>query len=154
MQIDQRFNKSKLFVPLPPGSRRTAAYVFAGIACFFVVFAYADYAKVDMSVWFGRCGFKQRYNLPCPTCGYTTAALAFSQGKILEAFYIQPAAGLLCLLMVITAIPAFTAAIFGVQFRFVANLVNKAKYKYVIPALVIIVLAGWAVTLMRALKSG
>lgn len=99
----------------------------------------------------GYCGFKQRTGLPCPTCGMTTAALAFAQGRILEAFYIQPAGGFLCFVMVIAAILAFIIAVFGVYFHFIRRFFSEVKLSYVILALIIVIAAGWAVTLARAI---
>ncbi len=40
---------------------------------------------------------KQRFGLPCPGCGWTHAGQAFFTGHILEAFWIQPAAGVFLL---------------------------------------------------------
>ena len=84
----------------------------------------------------------------------TTATLAFAQGKILEAFYIQPAAGLLYCVMVIAAVLAFFVAVFGVYFRFIKRFFSEVKVRYIILALLIIIVAGWAVTFARALAAG
>jgi len=102
---------------------------------------------------FGYCGFKQRTGLPCPGCGMTTATLAFAQGRIFEAFYIQPACGLLCCVMVLAAFLAFIIAVFGVYFRCVERFFKEVKLRYMILALVIIIVAGWAVTLARAIAA-
>jgi len=122
-----------------------------GIIFFFAVFALAGHYKFDMGRMFGYCGFKQRTGLPCPTCGMTTATLAFSQGRILEAFYIQPAGGLLCSIMIIVGILAFIIAVFGVYFRFIERFFTEIKLRYMILALIIIIAAGWAVTFARAI---
>jgi hypothetical protein len=106
-----------------------------------------------MGRWLGRCGFKQQTGLPCPTCGMTTATLAFAQGKVAEAFYIQPACGLICFVMVLTAVLAFIIAVFGVYFRFIERFFIEVKLRYMILALIIIIVAGWAVTLARALAA-
>jgi len=131
--------------------RKVAAIVCLGIIVFFGVFALAGHYKVNMGQWLGYCGFKQQTGLPCPTCGMTTATLAFAQGKIFEAFYIQPACGLLCSVMVIAAILSFIIAVFGVYFRFIERFFKEVKLRYMILALLIIIIAGWAVTLARAL---
>ena len=135
------------------GQRMVAAIVCLGIITFFGVFALAGHYKVDMGRWLGYCGFKQRTGLPCLTCGMTTATLAFAQGRIFEAFYIQPACGLLCSVMVIAAIIAFIIAVFGVYFRFIERFFTEVKLRYMILALIIIIVAGWAVTLARALAA-
>lgn len=127
-----------------------AAIVCVGIILFFGVFALAGHYKVDMGRWLGYCGVKQQTGWPCPTCGMTTATLAFAQGKIFEAFYVQPACGFLCSVLVIVAILAFIIAVFGIYFRFIERFFTEVKLRYMIIALIIIIAAGWAVTLARA----
>ena len=82
----------------------------------------------------------------------TASALAFAQGKILESFYTQPAAALLCCILVVVAFLAFLAAVFGVYLGFVKRFFIEVKIKHIILLLIIIVAAGWAVTLARAVK--
>jgi len=82
----------------------------------------------------------------------TTSALAFAQGRIFESFYIQPAAALLCSIMVVSAFLAFLVAVFGIYFRFVKRFFVEVKIRHIILALIVILAAGWAVTLARALK--
>jgi len=153
MQASQQLNKSKFFYRASSGQRTVAAIVCFGIIIFFAVFALAGHYNIDMGRWLGYCGFKQRTGLPCVTCGMTTATLAFAQGRIFEAFYIQPACGLLCSVMVIAAILAFIIAVFGVYFRFIERFFVEVKLRYMILALIIIIAAGWAVTLARALAA-
>lgn len=118
---------------------------------FFGVFTVAGHYQVDMGQWLGYCGFQQKTNLPCPTCGMTRATLAFAQGKIFEAFYIQPAGGLLCSVMIVIAFLAFVIAVSGFYFRFIQRFFTEIKLRYMIFALIIVIAAGWAVTLARAL---
>ncbi|MEJ2702953.1 MAG: DUF2752 domain-containing protein [Sedimentisphaerales bacterium] len=125
----------------------------AAIVAFFGIFAVAGHYQTDMGRWLGYCGFQQRTGLPCPTCGMTRTALAFAQGKIGEAFYIQPAGGLLCSVMVVVAILAFAVAVSGVYFRFIQRFFAEVKLRYMILALLIILAAGWAVTFARALAA-
>jgi hypothetical protein len=149
--MNQQLNKPKFLYRASSSQRKVAAIVCLGIIVFFAGFAIAGHYKIDMGRWLGYCGFKQRTGLPCPTCGMTTATLAFAQGKIFEAFYIQPACGFLCCVMVIVAILAFIIAVFGVYFRFIERFFTEVKLRYMILALIIIIIAGWAVTLARAL---
>jgi len=121
------------------------------LAAFFGLFWLAGHYRFDP--WPFPCGFKQRYNLPCPGCGITTSVVAFAQGKIFEAFYIQPAAALLCCVLVVVAFLAFLIAVFGVYFGFLKRFVTEVKVRYIILALIIIMVAGWAVTLARALAA-
>ncbi|MBN1505362.1 MAG: DUF2752 domain-containing protein, partial [Sedimentisphaerales bacterium] len=71
----------------------------------------------DFGVVFGPCGMKQRTGLPCPTCGMTTAVLAFARGDLPTSFYVQPAGAFLCTLLAVVAFFAFLVAAFGVYFR-------------------------------------
>jgi uncharacterized membrane protein len=151
--MSQQLNKPKFFYRASSSQRKVAAIVCMGIILFFAVFALAGHYKMDMGRLLGYCGFKQRTGLPCPTCGMTTATLAFAQGRIIEAFYIQPACGLLCCVMVIAAVLAFIIAVFGVYFRFIERFFKEVKLRYMILALIIIIIAGWAVTLARALAA-
>jgi len=109
--------------------------------------------KIDLGRWLVPCGFEQKYGLPCPTCGMTTAVVAFAQGKVLEAFYIQPAAALLCCMFLIIAFLAFLIAVFGVYFRFINRFFAEVKIKHIVLALIVITAAGWAVTLAQALAA-
>ncbi len=130
-----------------------AAIVCLAVVGFFGLFALAGHYNIDMGRWLGYCGFKQRYGLPCPTCGMTTAVLAFAQGKIFKAFYIQPACALLCCVLVVIALLAFVTAVLGVYFRFLEHFYADVKVRYIILALIVIIAAGWAVTLARALAA-
>ena len=151
MQTSQQVNQSKSFYRASPHQRIIAAIICAGIAAFFGVFAVAGHYQADMGRWLGYCGFQQKTGLPCPTCGMTTATLAFAQGRIFEAFYIQPAGALLCSVMVIVALLALVVAVSGVYFRFIQRFFAEVKLRYMLLVLFIIITAGWAVTLARAL---
>ncbi len=128
-----------------------AAIVCLAVVGFFGFFALAGHYNINMGRLLGYCGFQQRHGLPCPTCGMTTATLAFAQGKILEAFFIQPACALLFCVLVVIAFLAFVIAVFGVYFRFLERFFGEVKVRYIILALIVIIAAGWAVTLARAM---
>ena len=164
MQISQQLNKVKVLCRAPlKVSRRlltgrasfrqrlTAGLVFLVLAVFFGFLWLAGHYKIGL--WPLPCGFKQRYDLPCPGCGVTTSVMAFAQGKIFESFYIQPAAALLCCVLIVVAFLAFLIAVFGVYFSFINRFFAEVKVRYIILALIIIVAAGWAVTLSRALAA-
>jgi hypothetical protein len=153
MPTSQQVNKLKIFIRASARQRITAAIVCLAVVGFFGLFALAGHYNINMGRWLGYCGFKQRYALPCPTCGMTTATLAFAQGKIFEAFYIQPACALLCSVLVVIAFLAFVIAVFGVYFRFLERFFREVKVRYIILAIIIIIAAGWAVTLARALAA-
>ncbi len=128
-----------------------AAIVCLAVVGFFGLFALAGHYNINMGRWLGYCGFKQRYDLPCPTCGITTSAVAFAGGRIFEAFYIQPAGAVLCCVLAVSGILALLIAVFGVYFRFLDRFFAEVKIKHIILALIIIIAAGWAVTLARTL---
>lgn len=154
MQQNQQLNnKQKLFGYATNQQRIIAAVLFLGIAGTFGLSALAANDKIDISWWLRPCGFKQRFGLPCPTCGMTTSLLAFSQGKIFEAFYIQPAGALLYSIAVVVAFLALFTAIFGVYFEFIRRFFAQVKIRYIILALLVIIACGWAVTLARALAA-
>lgn len=107
-----------------------------------------------MSRLFGVCGFKQRYGLPCPGCYMTHSAQAFVQGRIFESFYIQPAAAVFCCGFAAVGIFALLMAIIGVKYTVLDRDFVSRLLKYVLIAVVILILGGWAVTLSRALSQG
>jgi len=153
MQVSQQLNKPKFFCRASHRRRFASALIFLAVLAFFGLFWLAANGKIDLGRWLVPCGFKQKYDLPCPTCGMTTSVVAFAQGKILEAFYIQPAAALLCCMFLIIAFLAFFIAVFGVYFRFINRFFAEVKIKHIILALIVITAAGWAVTLARALAA-
>jgi len=151
MQDSQQSDKGKFFCRASPRQRLLAAAVFLALAASFGLLWLAATNRIDISRWLNPCGMKQRWGLPCPTCGMTTSALAFAQGKIFQSLYIQPAAALLCSVLVVAAFLAFIIAVSGVYFSFLVWFFTKVKARYVIAALLVIIAAGWMVTLARAL---
>jgi hypothetical protein len=107
----------------------------------------------DFGLVFGPCGMKQRTGLPCPTCGMTTCVLAFARGEVLTAFYVQPAGGFFCSLLVVVAFFAFLTGCFGVYFLFFDRWAVELRVKQVLIGLLVILAAGWAVTLTRAIAA-
>ncbi|MGA1980542.1 MAG: DUF2752 domain-containing protein [Sedimentisphaerales bacterium] len=151
MQTNQQISEPKILCRASHRQRLAAGGVFLSLAGFFGLFALMGHYKI--SPWPFPCGFKQRYNLPCPTCGVTTSVKAFAQGKILESFYVQPAAALLCSVLAVSVFLAFFMAVSGIYFSFLNRFFTEVKIKYIILALIVIVAAGWAVTLARALAA-
>lgn len=107
----------------------------------------------DFGLIFPPCGLRMRTGLTCPTCGMTTAVLAFARGQLWTAFYLQPAAGLLCALLIVVAFFTFLIAALGVYFTFLDRLFVEVRILHVVVALLVIVALGWAVTLARALAT-
>jgi len=153
MQASQQSNKAKIFCRASFRQRLAAGLIFLAIAVLFGLFRLVVNGKVDMGRLLGPCGFKQNHALPCPTCGMTASALAFAEGKVFESFYIQPAGALLCCALAVSAFLAFPVAVFGIYFGFLERFFTEVKIKHIILALIIIIAAGWAVTLARALAA-
>jgi hypothetical protein len=116
----------------------------------FVLLRLVSANVIDIGLLVGPCGFKQRHALPCPTCGWTTSAVAFARGDIAESWYIQPAAALICSLLVVVGFFALLQAVFGIYSRVLSSFFKRVRVIYVVSAFVVVVLAGWAVTLARA----
>ncbi len=112
-----------------------------------------QYAGFDFGLLFGPCGMKQRTGLPCPTCGMTTCVLAFARGALLTAFYVQPAGAFLCTLLIVGAFFAFLVGVLGVYFCFLDRLWAELKLKWMVAGLLVVLVAGWAVTLARAVAA-
>jgi hypothetical protein len=81
----------------------------------------------------------------------TTSVLAFARGDLLTAFYVQPAGAFLCTLLVVGAFFAFLMSVFGVYFSAFDRLFAELRVRYLIVGLLVILAAGWAVTMARAL---
>ena len=130
--------------------RRIAAVISAGIVVLFSALWLLQRVGFDFGLLFGPCGLRMRTGWTCPTCGMTTATLAFARGDVLTAFYTQPAAAFLCSTLVIIAFFAFLISVFGVYFCFLDRLLAEIKLWHVAIGLIVILAAGWAVTLARA----
>jgi hypothetical protein len=153
MQTSQQLNKPKFFSRASTRQRAIAGIILLAItSMFFLLWIIARY-QINLSWWLGPCGFKQQYGLPCPTCGMTTSVLTFAEGKIFEAFYIQPAAALFCCILLFTALLALLVAVFGIYSPVLEKSLAEIKLRYVIIILIIIIAAGWAVTMARALAA-
>jgi len=153
MAVNQQINKVKFFCRATGRQRLCAAVVLAAVIVVFVFLWLVNVGVIDVGLLVGPCGFKQRYHLPCPTCGITTAAIAFVRGRIFEAFYIQPAGGLLCSILAVGGFWALLTAVFGIYFKVLIKALAEVKTRWVVLALLIIVAGGWAVTLSRALAA-
>jgi hypothetical protein len=153
MNASQQLKPAKIFIKASPRQRLIAAGIFVVFFIYGLFFWLCGQGKIDTGRWINPCGMKQKYNIPCPTCGMTTSTITFAQGKVSKAFYIQPAAALFCCLLVISAFLALFMAVFGVYFISLKRFFDEIRLKYIIIAILIIIMAGWSVTLVRALVS-
>ena len=148
-QESQQVNGGKIFTVVSGRGRVICGGIALFVFGFFFVLGLDAADKFEVSDWLDPCGFKQRYDLPCPTCGMTRSAKAFSQGRIVQSFSFQPAGAILCVLLAFSGLLAFIAAVFGVYFRVLKRFYDKVKARYIILALLILIAVGWAVTLIR-----
>jgi hypothetical protein len=153
MQISQQLNRAEIFCRASFRERLAGGLVFSCVLVLFGFFWLAAANKIEIDRWVDPCGFKQKYGLPCPACGITTSAIAFSQGKVFEAFCIQPAGALLCCILVAVGFLAFLTAAFGVYFGFFKGFFAGVKIKYMLLAIIVIIAAGWVAALARALAA-
>jgi hypothetical protein len=153
MDISQQVNKAKFSRKASWRQRAAAGVFFVAIAGVWLLLYLAGNGKIDLGILMGPCGFKQQYNLPCPTCGMTHSAIAFAEGKIFESFYIQPSGALFCSVLTICAFLALLTGVFGVYFTYIDRFFREVGIGYIIAALLIITAAGWAVTLARAIAA-
>lgn len=133
--------------------RAIAGVVLVCIFAFFGILRLAENGSIRPGYLLGVCGFKQRYGLPCPGCGWTHSAQAFAAGDVVRSFVLQPAAAVFCGLLVIIAILALHTLIFGIYSRLLRALTSSRFWKYSLIGLGIVILLGWIVTLARALAA-
>jgi len=148
--LNRQYQNSENLTPrCSVSSRRVALLVFLGLAGGGTVLWLSARGTVDLGFWMGVCGFKQRYGLPCPGCGWTHAAQMFLTGHPIRAFVIQPAAAFFCATAAAGGIYALLIAVFGVKFAPLRHLFRAVGIKVVVLSAVIVILAGWGVTLGR-----
>lgn len=149
MQKDQQPNGRGPLVALSGRQRLGAVCVSLGIAVGFLSLGLAQRLGFDFGTLFGPCGFKQRYGLPCPTCGMTTAVLAFARGEVVRSFSIQPCAGLLCSVLAGGAVLVLGVAISGRCPSPLAWFWARLRFVHVLLGLAFVVAAGWVWTLLQ-----
>ncbi len=151
MQGSQSANTSKIIRLASRRERLIALGMSLSIVALFGLLWYLQEREFDFSRLFDPCGFKQRTGWPCPGCGMTRSVLAFARGDVLMSFYCQPAAAMMCSVLVAAVIFAFPVAVLGVYFRFFDRIFHELKIGHLVVGGLVILAAGWAVTLARAL---
>jgi len=96
------------------------------------------------------CAFKRNFGIPCPTCYWTTAINVFVKGGTIKALFIQPAATVSCIILIFVAFFSLLSFILGVNFVFMPP-VRLWRFDLIIFFASVLILAGWAVTLLRTL---
>jgi hypothetical protein len=150
MTEDQNTNGKK-YQKLSPTARFAAGGVFLVILAVFYLLRASSRGNVNMSYWFGVCGFKQRFDLPCPGCGWTHAAEMFVTGHFLQAFRTQAAAGFFCVVFSLAAVFALHCAVFGIDFRLLQRFFSSKGVGVMLAVACVVILAGWMVNLIRTI---
>jgi len=132
-------------------TRFVGAGVFLVIIVVFYLLRASSRGDIDLSYWFGVCGFKQRFGLPCPGCGWTHAAEMFVAGHFLQAFTVQPAAAFFCVVLLLVAIFALHCAVFGINSRLLQRIFSSKGGSIILVAACVVILAGWLVNLIRTI---
>lgn len=141
--------KSKWFYKSAKQDRITFLWVFVIIVFVFVLFYLVKQGILDLGPADG-CAFLRNTGLPCPTCYWTRAIQAFMQGRIITAFYVQPGAAASCIILAAIGFFSLLSSLLGVNFVFLPPL-RLWQLKYIVLTIIIIISAGWAVTLARAI---
>lgn len=131
-------------IRLSPSGRCAAALL---AACFLAPLAIGAWLTPDPAgvgthrqLGWAPCGTLIATGVPCPSCGMTTSVAWFAHGNWAAAFYLQPAAALLSLLLFWGFwIAAYTAA----TARPVHRLLPLLSAKWSVLLLAAAVLAGW-----------
>jgi hypothetical protein len=134
--------------------RIISAYIFfiaAGICVFLIL---GSTGQINLERVFSPCGFKMKYNLPCPACGITTSMLAFFRGQIAKSIITQPAGAILCIILLISVLLAFISAFLGVFFSHIDKLFTKIRLRYIIIIIIAVFVISWIITLARTITAG
>jgi hypothetical protein len=148
---EEQNTNGKKHQKLSPTTRFVGAVVFFVIVVAFYLLRVSSKGDIDLSYLFGVCGFKQRFGLPCPGCGWTHAAEMFAAGHLLQAFTIQPAAAFFCVVLSLVAIFALHSAVFGIDSRLLKRIFSPKGGGILLVAACVVIFAGWLVTLIRAI---
>lgn len=131
--------------------RLIAVVVFIAIAAGAAILWASGMGFFSLKPVFGVCGFKQRFDLPCPGCGWTHAGEAFFTGHVIEAFRIQPAAAFFSLVSVAAAIFALHCALFGIDFGLLQYVSTTSGISILLISAIGVILGGWVVNLIRTI---
>lgn len=122
----------------------TAAVVFALSLGLLVVASRLDAAPTGVGthsqLGMAPCGFLDRTGMPCATCGMTTSFALAADGRLIDAFFNQPAGALLALLTAIVALLSAYAMVKGMSLM---PLVLALWKPMTIAAIAIMVLGAW-----------
>ena len=95
------------------------------------------------------CGLYQTTGIPCPTCGMTTAFAYAAHGRLLEAFYTQPAGAILALATAVAVLVAGYVLVTGCDLGPVWQRVWRPRI--VIVAALCVFLGAWGYKIVAEL---
>ncbi len=95
------------------------------------------------------CGFQLWTDLPCPSCGMTTAFALAARGRLAAAAITQPAGFVIFLVAVAFALAGPPIAALGVP---IAARVTPAASRRAALSLLLTILLAWAFNVLRALR--
>jgi len=128
--------------------RLTAGAVLLFTGALLLVSAWLEPAPVGLgthtALGLPRCGWITAADMPCPTCGMTTAFAHAADGRFIAAFLTQPMGALLALLVAMTFVASLHAVITG---QTILPLLRPLTQRLLQPAgwaaMAAIVLASW-----------
>ena len=135
--------------PLVP-SRVAALFVLVPAAAVLLVAAglrpAAEGTGTHTQLGLAPCGFQTATSMPCATCGMTTSFSLSADGRLLDAFAIQPAGTLLAVLTAMAAILSGWALYSGMPLGPLGAALWRPR---VVVTAIVVVLLGWAYTAGR-----
>jgi len=97
------------------------------------------------------CGFLTVTGIPCATCGMTTAFSHAANGRLIQAFRIQPAGAMLSVAAAAICLVTGYAAVAGVN---LAPMLRAAWTPRFVTIIVILLLLGWGFKIVDVLLNG
>ena len=148
MAEQEKSNKSKFYYKAQTEDRVGFLVVFAVISLVFGLCYLLSSDKINLDSY-GGCTFERNFGLPCPTCGMTRSITAFMRGKAVSSVVLQPAAGIGCIVLAITAFFSLLSALLGLNFSFLPPVRIWQMGRITLAAAAVFII-GWAIMLAKA----
>ena len=94
------------------------------------------------------CGFESATGLPCATCGMTTSFALAANGRLIDAFHVQPFGALLAVLSAVAVLLGGYAALVGMS---LAPLLSAVVNTSVFITAIALLFAAWAYKMMMSI---
>lgn len=129
--------------------RLKALFVSFAAAAILIVAGYmqpnSDGLGTHQQLGLPKCGWILAANIPCPTCGMTTAYSHAVRGEIPSAFFAQPMGLLLAILTMLIVFGGFFSLITGYSFTWLQYQFPPSK---VFIVFVVLTLASWGLKIL------